>query len=70
MTGETIWMTSREAADHCGVHIRTVQSWARRGHLPVKGLSPHGRPLYDFCDVARAEMVTRAKAKRVLVPAA
>jgi DNA-binding transcriptional MerR regulator len=70
MTGETIWMTSREASDHCGVHIRTVQSWARRGHLTVKGLTPHGRPLYDFMDVVRAEKATRARARRVLAPAA
>jgi DNA-binding transcriptional MerR regulator len=64
-------MTSREAADHCGVSIRTVQSWTRRGHLPVRGLSPQGRPLYDFLDVANAELVTRARAKkRMLTPAA
>ncbi|MGW3305899.1 helix-turn-helix domain-containing protein [Streptomyces sp. NPDC001073] len=56
---DEIWMTAREAADHFGVHIRTVQSWTRRGHLTATGLSPFGKPMYRYLDVAKAELKTR-----------
>ncbi|MFD9618489.1 helix-turn-helix domain-containing protein [Streptomyces virginiae] len=66
---DEIWLTAPEAADHCGVSLVTVYSWVRRGHLQVEGLDHRGRKLFRYLDVARAEMATRARAKRVLVPA-
>ncbi|WP_406431567.1 helix-turn-helix domain-containing protein [Streptomyces sp. NBC_01589] len=69
MEDET-WLTVREAADLTGVSIATVYSWVRRGHLKVGGLDHRGQKLFRHLDVAKAEMATRAKAKRVLVPAA
>ncbi|MFE4918997.1 hypothetical protein [Streptomyces sp. NPDC056661] len=48
----------------------TVYSWVRRGHLKVGGLDHWGQKFFRHLDVAKAEMATRAKAKRVLVPAA
>ncbi|CAM5332378.1 helix-turn-helix domain-containing protein [Streptomyces aurantiogriseus] len=67
---DEIWLTAREAAELTGVSVVTVYSWARRGHLKVEGLDHRGQKLFRHLDVARAEMATRAKAKRVLVPAA
>ena len=64
------WMTVKEAALLAGVDVQTIYSWIRRGHLTVTGLDHRGRKLFRHLDVARAEMVTRAKAKRILVPAA
>ncbi|MEU6090953.1 hypothetical protein ABZ865_30045 [Streptomyces sp. NPDC047085] len=40
---------------------------AREGHLKVEGLDHRGQKLFRHLDVARAEMATRAKAKRMLV---
>ncbi|MDX3233225.1 helix-turn-helix domain-containing protein [Streptomyces sp. ME19-01-6] len=67
---DEIWLTVREAAEPTGVSIVTVYSWVRRGHLTVEGLDHRGQKLFRHLDVTRAEMTTRAKAKRVLVPAA
>lgn len=67
---DELWLTIREAADLTGVSPQTVYSWIRRGHLTVEGLDHRGQKLLRHLDVARAEMATRAKAKRVLVPAA
>ncbi|MEU5030184.1 helix-turn-helix domain-containing protein [Streptomyces milbemycinicus] len=67
---DEIWLTAREAAELTGVDVQTVYSWVRRGHLKVEGLDHRGQKLFRHLSVARAEMATRAKAKRVLVPAA
>jgi hypothetical protein len=48
----------------------TVYSWVHRGHLEVEGLDHRGKKLFRHLAVAHAEKATRAKAKRVLVPAA
>ena len=69
MEDET-WLTAREAADLTNVSIVTVYSWVRRGHLKVEGLDHRGQKLFRHLDVARAEMTTRTRAKRVLAPAA
>ncbi|MDC2953374.1 helix-turn-helix domain-containing protein [Streptomyces gilvifuscus] len=69
MEDET-WLTVKEAALLAGVDVQTVYSWVRRGRLEVTGLDHRGRKLFRHLDVAKAEMATRAKAKRVLVPAA
>ncbi|MFC4609738.1 helix-turn-helix domain-containing protein [Streptomyces maoxianensis] len=67
---DEVWMTVKEAALFTGVSVQTVYSWVRRGHLKVEGLDHRGQKLFRHLDVARAEMATRTKAKRVLVPAA
>jgi excisionase family DNA binding protein len=64
------WLTIREASDLTGVSPQTVYSWIRRGHLKVEGLDHRGQKLLRHLDVARAELATRSKAKRVLAPAA
>lgn len=67
---DEIWLTAREAAELTGVSIVTVYSWVRRGHLKVEGLDHRGQKLFRHLSAARTELTTRAKAKRVLVPAA
>jgi excisionase family DNA binding protein len=64
------WLTIREASDLTGVSPQTVYSWIRRGHLKVEGLDHRGQKLLRHLDVARVELATRSKAKRVLAPAA
>jgi excisionase family DNA binding protein len=64
------WLTVKEAALFVGVDVQTVYSWIRRGRLEVTGLDHRGRKLFRHLDVAKAELVTRTKAKRLLVPAA
>ncbi|MCI3276979.1 helix-turn-helix domain-containing protein [Streptomyces cylindrosporus] len=64
------WLTVKEAALLAGVDVQTIYSWVRRGHLEVTGLDHRGRKLFRHLDVAKAEMATRTRAKRVLVPAA
>ncbi|MFI6494750.1 MerR family transcriptional regulator [Streptomyces sp. NPDC050564] len=66
---DEVWMTVKEAAFLACVTVQTVYSWERRGHLTVGGLDHRGQKLFRHLDVARAEMATRAKAQRVLVPA-
>ncbi|MFE7762951.1 helix-turn-helix domain-containing protein [Streptomyces sp. NPDC057438] len=63
-------MTVKEAALFTGVSVQTVYSWIRRGHLTVGGLDHRNQKLFRHLDVAKAEMSTRPKAGRVLVPAA
>ncbi|MFE4918995.1 helix-turn-helix domain-containing protein [Streptomyces sp. NPDC056661] len=70
MTGETIWMTAQEAADHFGVALKSIYRWTYEGRLVAGGLDHRGQKVFRHLDVARAEKATRAKAKRVLVPAA
>lgn len=69
MEDET-WLTAREAAELTGVSIVTVYSWVRRGHLKVEGLDHRGQKLFRHLDVAKAELATRGKARRVLAPVA
>lgn len=67
---DEIWLTVKEAALHTGVSVQTIYSWARRGHLKVEGLNERGQKLYRLLAVADAELATRARARRVLTPAA
>lgn len=74
----TAWLTAQQAAAHAtqarqtlsagtaAVTVRTVYSWVRRGHLTAKGMDDEGRRLYDYADVARAELRTRARALRLV----
>jgi hypothetical protein len=48
------------------VGITAVCNWVTRGHLPVKGLDEHGHRLFDYDDVVRAELATRARALRLV----
>ncbi|MEU9228140.1 helix-turn-helix domain-containing protein [Streptomyces massasporeus] len=61
-------MTVKEAALFTGVSVQAVHSWVRRGHLTVGGLDHRSQKLLRHLDIARAEMTTRAKAQRLLVP--
>jgi predicted site-specific integrase-resolvase len=61
MEDET-WLTIKEAALPTGVDVQITYSWIRRGHLEVTGLEHRGRKLFRHLDVARAELVTWAKA--------
>lgn len=73
---EALW-TVAEAAEHAGVSVGTVRSWASRGHLPI-ALNADGQPIRDASgrprywplDVARAEAKTRAHARRTIPVAA
>ncbi|MGR6973209.1 helix-turn-helix domain-containing protein [Streptomyces cynarae] len=66
---DELWLTGREAADLTGVSVVTIYSWVRRGRLKVEGLDHRGQQLFRHIAVAQAEKATRAKARRVLVPA-
>ncbi|MFI0939155.1 helix-turn-helix domain-containing protein [Streptomyces sp. NPDC021020] len=63
---DEIWMTAPEAADHFGVSNKTIYRWTAEGRLQVGGLDERGQKLFRFLDVAQVELVTRARAKRVL----
>ncbi|MFE2433326.1 MerR family transcriptional regulator [Streptomyces sp. NPDC059409] len=65
-------MTATQAAALCGVRPVTVRQWVFKGLLTAVNLGEHdkGPKLYRLQDVARAEKATRARARRVLVPAA
>ena len=74
----TVWLSAREAAQHATkarhlmsagaaeVTVTTIYSWERRGHLIHTGLDDDGHRLYDLADVAAAELVTRARALRLV----
>ncbi|MGY1502995.1 helix-turn-helix domain-containing protein [Streptomyces sp. QTS52] len=70
MTEDAIWMTANEAALHFGVSNKTIYRWTSEGRLKVEGLDHRGQKRFRHADVAQAELATRIKAKRVLVPAA
>lgn len=67
---DEIWMTALEAARHFGVSNKTIYRWTTEGRLSVRGLDERGQKLFRFLDVADVELATRARAKRVLTPAA
>lgn len=55
-------VSTREAADHCGVAVSTIRVWASRGYLQASGLDHNDRPLYKLIDVLRAARDTRQRA--------
>ena len=58
-------LTASEAAYLCCVSEATIRVWAHRGTLRDSGTDPAtGRKIYRAIDVARAEIVTREKARR------
>ncbi|WP_424570797.1 helix-turn-helix domain-containing protein [Streptomyces sp. CH-036] len=63
---DEVWMTVKEAALFTGVSVQTVYSWIRRGHLKVTGLDHRGQKVFRHLDVARAELSTRIRTKRLV----
>lgn len=57
-------ISSTRAANLVSVKVETIRQWRSRGHLEAKGLDEHGRPLYRWIDVVKAERATRDKARR------
>jgi predicted site-specific integrase-resolvase len=58
-------LTATQAAHYAGVTVQAIINWRNRGHLcPVA--YRNGRPLYRLLDVAKAELATRARARRTL----
>jgi len=58
------YMTTAQAARHCGVATATVRKWVQRGKLTAAGRDEAGRMLFRAVDVARAEHATRRRARR------
>jgi hypothetical protein len=66
-----------QAAALARVRPATIRSWVRRGILDVAGIDsrsgrsgPHAANLFRPLDVARAELLTRKGARRVILPPA
>ncbi len=64
----TLW-TVAQAAEAAQVSPNVVHNWRYRGHLPVAGRDPRGRPLFRAIDVVRAEKATRERARRTYAAA-
>ncbi|MFF4661383.1 helix-turn-helix domain-containing protein [Streptomyces sp. NPDC001381] len=65
---DEVWMTVKEAALFTSVSVQTVYSWVRSGHLTVGGLDHRNQKLFRHLHVARAELATRTRAGRMLIP--
>jgi len=59
-------ITSAQAAELCGVSVKTIYAWAHSGLLPVKRSSQR-RILLNLLDVLRADNATRKAARRTAV---
>lgn len=59
---DALW-TVEEAADHAKVKPGTIRQWVNRGHLKVAE-RVGGKLRFNPIDVARAEFVTRERARR------
>ena len=55
-------VSTREAAEACGIDSSTVRKWVQRGHLAPSGLDNNNRPLYRLIDVLRCARDTRRRA--------
>lgn len=55
-------VTTREAADACGVTVAAISNWKTRGYIAPSGLDHHNRPMYKLIDVLRAARDTRRRA--------
>lgn len=66
MEGPDIYalLTATEAAKYAGVKPQAIVNWRRRGHLQAESYDDHGRPLYTLLGVAKAEHLTRKRARR------
>lgn len=63
-------VSTAQAAELLGVSTATIRGWVLRGYLTKIGLDIHGRALYRWIDVARAERATRDRARRKFAVAA
>jgi hypothetical protein len=54
--------TAREIADAYEINVKTIRSWADRGHLTAHGQDRDGRPLYNLGDVL--DLAARDAARR------
>jgi DNA-binding transcriptional MerR regulator len=57
-------ITTAEAATICGVTVSAIRQWAFKGLITASGIDERGRKLYRLLDVAKAEHITREKARR------
>ena len=73
------WLfTAKDIADAYGLNVKTIRSWADRGHLIARGADRDGRPLYNVGDVldlaagdaARRETMRADRARRAAARAA
>ena len=58
-------ITATEAATLCGVTTQAISQWVKRGHLLVAGLDDRGRRTYLLRDVARVELMTRRRIRKM-----
>lgn len=63
-------ITTAQAARLAGVQENTIRQWVTRGLLAKAGLDERGHSLFDPGAVARCELATRHKARRIPAPAA
>ncbi|MFC3986470.1 helix-turn-helix domain-containing protein [Streptosporangium jomthongense] len=61
---EEVYVTTKEAAELCGVKPAAVRQWVRRGHLAPVDRDERGQMLFTQLDVAKAEYKTRKHARR------
>lgn len=57
-------ITTAEAATLAGVTVHAIRQWVYRGQLAKADTDSRGRPLFRWIDVARAERLTRERARR------
>lgn len=56
-------LTTAQAADHVGVHERTIRTWVRKGHLVVHYQAPgvRGLRLFTVRSVETARRISDAR---------
>lgn len=55
-------VTTKEAADACGVSVAAISNWKTRGYIEPSGLDEKHRPMYKLIDVLRTARDTRRRA--------
>lgn len=58
-------ITATEAATLCGVTTQAISQWVKRGHLHPVGIDRNGRRVYTVRDVARVELSTRQRMRKM-----